>query len=387
MNQKFIGATLLIAGTTIGAGMLALPMTSAQFGLSKSLFLLIGMWIYMMYAAYIMVEISHGKGRSIATIAEERFGAFAKNIAAFSLLMLFWSLLSAYISGSASILHQNSHIKQPFLAIAYTCLFGFFVVSCTKAVDYANRFLFIAKCVAFFVIIMIMSPFVTFKNLTSQHVFTSMSLYYAIPIFFASFGFHGSLPSLINYLDGDKKIIYKSIFIGSAIPLIVYGIWQALTLGVLGNVFENTGDVGIFIAQLASKTGYPSFSLVMNIFTFLVIATSFLGVAMGLFDYISEWFVDAHQKRAGASSLTSSKRLIVALLTFLLPLIFSLFYPEGFVFALGFAAIALSVLAIILPCLVAFGEKSSSFFMNKWVVSVILLGGIAVVVIEVMSKL
>ncbi len=387
MNQKFIGATLLIAGTTIGAGMLALPMTSAQFGFSNSLFLLIGMWLYMMCAAYIMVEISHGKGKSIAIIVEERFGLFAKNIAAFSLLMLFWSLLSAYISGSSSIVHRDLHINQSLLAIGYTCIFGLFVATCTKIVDYANRFLFIAKCIAFLTIVIIILPFVTLKNLTDQHTLTSMSLHYMIPIFFASFGFHGSLPSLINYLDGDKKSIYKSIFIGSVIPLLVYGVWQALTLGILGITFENTGDVGFFIAQLATKTGHPYFALLMNVFTFLVITTSFLGVAMGLFDYISEWFSNENQISTHASTLTCHKRLIVTLLTFSMPLIFSLFYPEGFVFALGFSAIALSILAIILPCLVALGEQSSSFFMKKWFVSLILLGGIAIIIIEVMSKL
>ncbi len=38
--------------------------------------------------------------------------------------------------------------------------------------------------------------------------------------------------------------------------------------------------------------------------------------------------------------------------TFVVPLVFALFYPEGFVMALGYAAIALSILAIIIPALI-----------------------------------
>ena len=36
-------------------------------------------------------------------------------------------------------------------------------------------------------------------------------------------------------------------------------------------------------------------------------------------------------------------------MTFVPPLLFALFYPNGFIFALGFAAIALAVLAVLLP--------------------------------------
>lgn len=75
MNQRTLGATFLIAGTTIGAGMLALPMTSASFGFSRSIMLLVVIWMYMLISAGITVEISHGKGQSIAAIAEARLGA------------------------------------------------------------------------------------------------------------------------------------------------------------------------------------------------------------------------------------------------------------------------------------------------------------------------
>ncbi len=46
-----------------------------------------------------------------------------------------------------------------------------------------------------------------------------------------------------------------------------------------------------------------------------------------------------------------SGRLQTGLITFVPPLLFALFYPKGFIFALGFAAIALSVLSLLLPAL------------------------------------
>ncbi len=42
-------------------------------------------------------------------------------------------------------------------------------------------------------------------------------------------------------------------------------------------------------------------------------------------------------------------RPLASMVTFLPPLAFALFYPQGFIMALGYAAIALAILAIFLP--------------------------------------
>lgn len=380
MNQRTLGATFLIAGTTIGAGMLALPMTSASFGFTRSIILLAAIWLYMLISAGITVEISHGKGQSIAAIAEARLGTWGSHIAAISMLTLFWSLLWCYISGGSSILYQEMAGKLPItvLVLAFTLLFGIFVTICTRATDYANRFLFLTKIAIFTVIIMGLLPFVRCENLTSKAVSTQLSLHHVIPVFFTSFGFHGCIPSLITYLDGDKKSTYISLVLGSLIALVVFILWQTITLGIVGNHITGAEDVGVFISHLTLKTNHPYLSFLTNAFAFLAIATSFLGVALGLFDYISEWF----KKENGIQT-----RLKVAALTFGLPLILAFLYPNGFITALGCAAVALSLLAVILPCLVAFKEKEhSSFLTNKGVVFLILLGGILVIAIEVITK-
>ena len=64
-----------------------------------------------------------------------------------------------------------------------------------------------------------------------------------------------------------------------------------------------------------------------------------------------------------------------------------LIYPNGFITALGCAAVALSLLAVVLPCLVALKEeRHTSFLMSKGVVLLVLLGGVAVIAIEVILK-
>lgn len=382
MSQRMIGATLLIAGTTIGAGMLALPMTSAQLGFTKSILLLVSLWIYMVFAALITVEISQGKGQSIAAIAKKSLGPWAKHLAGLSLLVLFWSLLSAYISGGSSIIHQELSGNPYLITFLYTSIFGICVALCTKVVDYTNRILFIIKCIVFAIMILGLFPLIQMLNLTSSQENVSLGLSQAIPIFFTSFGFHGSLPSLIQYLNGDKKKIYFSIFVGSFIPLVVYILWQAVTLGVLGTNFSFNGDVALFISALTAKTEKSYLSFLADTFAFLAISTSFLGVALGLFDYISEWFA----KEEGIKK-TKVDKLKVACLTFALPFLFALFYPKGFVFALGFAAISLSLLAVVLPTFIAIRAKSlSSPLLRKSFLFFMLFSGLLIIGIEVFTK-
>ncbi len=317
----------------------------------------------MVIGAILTVEISERKGQSIAAIAKNRLGPWAKHLAGISRLVLFWSLLAAYISGGSSILHQEIKWNSSLSSIVYTLVFGVCVTAYTKIVDYTNRILFIIKIIVFSVMIFGLIPFVKGSYLSASKETSTFTFLEAIPVFFTSFGFHGSLPSLIGYLHGNKKNFYLTIIIGSLLPLVLYILWQTVSLGVLGSTFKASGDVGLFISQLTQSTGRPYFSILADTFAFLAIATSFLGVALGLFDYISEWFV----KEVGCKK-TVGEKLKVARITFSIPLIFSLFYPTGFVFALGFAAISLSLLAVILPSMIGFLEKTSkksSLFLNK----------------------
>ena len=92
----------------------------------------------------------------------------------------------------------------------------------------------------------------------------------------------------------------------------------------------------------------PHVELAVHLFADLALATSFLGVALGLFDFLADLFKRQDNVRG---------RLQTGAITFLPPLAFALFYPRGFVLALGFAAIALSVLALLLPSLLVWKTR------------------------------
>lgn len=117
-------------------------------------------------------------------------------------------------------------------------------------------------------------------------------------------------------------------------------------MGLLAN---HAGLNGLLQA-LREMVASPHVELAVHLFADLALATSFLGVALGLFDYLADLF---------QRSNTVGGRLQTGAITFLPPLAFALFYPRGFVMALGYAGVALAVLALIIPSLLT-GKAEST---------------------------
>jgi len=58
MDSRLLGSILLIVGTSIGAGMLALPIATAQLGFFGSLILLFVCWFIMTAGAFLILEVN-----------------------------------------------------------------------------------------------------------------------------------------------------------------------------------------------------------------------------------------------------------------------------------------------------------------------------------------
>lgn len=110
-----------------------------------------------------------------------------------------------------------------------------------------------------------------------------------------SFGFHGNVPSLVKYYDRDGRRVMKSIFIGTGLALVIYILWQLAVQGNLPRtefapVIEKGGDVSALLEALHKYIEVEYLSVALNFFAYMAISTSFLGVTLGLFDYIADLF-------------------------------------------------------------------------------------------------
>ncbi|WP_086982042.1 aromatic amino acid transport family protein [Vibrio aphrogenes] len=347
-NSKVFGSTLIIAGTTIGAGMLALPIASAGLGFSTSLMIMVGMWALMAYTALLMLELHQHADydATLHTLAKQFLGEKGKWIATFAMLFLFYALCAAYIAGGGGQFNAKLYnwfsldVSSGLGTVIFTLLIASIVTFGTHSVDRVNRVLFTCKLIAMATMLFFLTPNIEAVNLVNMPLEKGLVVA-ALPVIFTSFGFHGSIPAVVRYLELDMKALKKVMLCGSLLPLIVYILWQFATLGVVNQAtLSQASDVSSLVNILSQVIHNSMISQIVSVFADLALITSFLGVSLGLFEFLG----DSLNKRQ-----TKKGRVAIAFVTFLPPLGFALFYPQGFIMALGYAAIALAILAILLP--------------------------------------
>ncbi|CAM4326210.1 aromatic amino acid transport family protein [Pseudoalteromonas ostreae] len=359
LKNKTIGSMLIVAGTTIGAGMLALPIASAGLGFTTALALIISTWALMTYTALLMLELHQHADRdaTLNTLAKSWFGKRGQYVANFSVMFLFYALCAAYIAGGGAQLQEKINngfsldIAPQVGSIILAVVIGTVVTLGTSKVDKLNRVLFGVKVVVLASLFYMLTPYVHGQHLLEMPIEQGLILS-AIPVVFTSFGFHGSIPSIVKYVGLDIKTLRRVMITGAALPLVIYIFWQLISQGMMSQVelLKSTGLPG-FVASIASIANNSAVASAVNLFADLALATSFLGVSLGLFDF----FADTFKKGDG-----NKDRIKTALITFIPPLGFALFYPQGFIMALGYAAIALVVLAVFLPVAMVYKQRSSN---------------------------
>ena len=347
--NKTVGSTLLIAGTMIGAGMLAMPLTSAGIGFGFTLVLLLGLWALLTFSALLFVELyqTAESDAGIGTLAEQYFGKAGRIIATAVLIIFLYALIAAYVSGGGSLLKDllPESFGDKVSILLFTVIFGSFIVIGTHSVDKINRVLFFVMLAAFAVVLSLMLPEIKFDNLMATPIDNALIIS-ASPVFFTAFGFHGSIPSLNKYLDGNVKALRISILAGSAITLCAYILWQMSTHGLLTQneflqILKEDATLNGLVKATLAITGSNIIAGAVKLFSTLALVTSFLGVGLGLLECIEDLLKRSFNISVG--------RISLGLMTFIPPLVFALFYPEGFILALGYAGQMFAFYAVVLP--------------------------------------
>jgi tyrosine-specific transport protein len=355
-GMKLLGGILLVVGTAIGGGMLALPIATSPAGFINSSLLLFFCWLIMTISAFLLLEVNLWLPRNshVISMARVTLGPLGQLVAWVTYLLLLYSLLAAYIAGGGDIfknLLSLIHVTPPesLTLVVFTALFGYVVYHGIRSVDLVNRLLMFFKLGAFVVLVAFISPHVTVDNLRGGEFKTlTMSLTVAI----ASFGFATIIPSLRIYFHDDIKKLRLVIWAGSLIPLVCYIIWDFAILGVIAR----EGDHGL-ISMLHSGRSTSEFVNVLRVllnretittsarfFTSICLLTSFLGVALCLSDFLADGF--------GMEKVGKNK-IIISLATFVPPLLIVIFYPGAFISALSYAGVFCIILLLLFPALMA----------------------------------
>lgn len=385
-SLKLLGGIFIISGTAIGAGMLALPATTAFGGFFPAVGVFFLCWILMLCTAFFFLDVNLAvKGDpNFISMAGKTLGNTGRVVSWIVYLLLLYSLIAAYITAGSPILAAalealtgitlSPHLEPLYLPV----IFGLFIYLGTASVDYINRLFMVGLIVTFLLLV----------GMIPMHIHPSYLLHtdipaiaISIPVIFTSFGYHSVIPSLSTYFNHDRKQLRLAIVIGSILPLLFYLLWLALVQGLVPiDTLSQVWQQGEVVTEsLAKLLHAPWFGLVAEYFAFFAIITSFLGVGLGLCDFL----IDGLKLKRNRNG-----RFISSILTFLPPLIFVYTFKRAFYLALDHAGALVAILLGILPSAMAWKIKTPKFYSTlagRLLLSLIILISCTVVLIDIFA--
>ncbi len=333
-KRSIISAALLVSGTAIGAGMLALPVLTAQSGFWPGLMIFALCWLFMACTGLLFLEVALEMGRpaNILSMAKHTLGVPGKAFSWVLYLFLFYAITVAYMAGGGEILatFSDGGIAHWQGILLFVLLFAPCAYLGTSAVKRVNVVLMVGLIATYLIFVVTGAPHIQPERLTRTEWNASLI---ALPVAFTAFGYQGIIPSLVVHMGQNAKKLRIAILLGSFLPFLVYAVWEALVLGIVP--LEGPGGLQHALQQghtavypLRDLLQSPWLFTVGQAFAFFALTSSFLGVSLGLTDFLIDGFGCSHK---------GLPRFCVALLVYLPPLAITLTYPNIFLQALDYA--------------------------------------------------
>lgn len=351
-RPSVFGGAMIIAGTAVGAGMFSIPIVTSGVWFSASVVLLIYTWACMLISGLMILEtaLHYPAGASFHTMVKELLGKGWNTLNGFSVTFVLSILTYAYISAGSSIISQTLadtlQVQQTTAGLLFAVIVAFVVWLSTRAVDRISSILIGGMVITFILSVSDMFTQVQPTILFNQHDSNPNYLPYALavlPYLLTSFGYHGNVPGLVKYYQHDHKAVVRSLLYGTLFALVIYILWQYVIQGnIARETFKQIIAEGGNIGSLLKHMEGVSSRYLLNAFSYMALASSFLGVSLGLFDYLADFF---------KFNDTAIGRTKTALVTFGPPTLAALVFPNGFLYAIGFAGLAATVWAVILPAM------------------------------------
>lgn len=350
--MKLLGCICLVAGTAIGAGMLALPIALAKFGLLLSSILMVGTWSLSYFSALLNLELNlrAGQGLPLGALGLHFSGKKSYLAGSASLLLLCYSLLCAYIYGGASAISSMDNFPLAFNHTLCVYAIGTILVMLfsVRRVDILNRFLFLGKISVTAIILIAVLWQLDFSNLPifAQKSLGVKDINLAVPIVFTSFGFQVVFHTLTNYTNKDPVMLKKAFFWGSLVPAIAYILWITVVCSVIYHnnslLFEKMIFSGVEVGEILQALCHISGSPIMHHMTwaigFFAVLTATIGVSLGLIDALKT-----------KHPILKNNHLMTVFVAIVPSLCVALLVPNAFIKALSFAGMILSFMALLLP--------------------------------------
>lgn len=348
---------MITVGTAVGAGMFSLPVVSAGMWFSWSIVCLLVSWFCMYQISLMILEVNLNFkiGDSFDTMVRGTLGKGWSIINGLAFAFLLYILDYAYISGGGSIVTHTLVATtgyappQMISGLMLALFFSFIVWLSTRAVARVITILIVSMVITFILATSDLFLMVDIAKIVSASAAENQSpfihfLFAALPYYLTAFGFYSVVPSLVKLYGKNPEIIRKSMLAGSASSFVIYILWLIVSMGLLERaaflpIIVEGGNVGILLARINEIVAGERLIRFLNIFANMALISSFLGVSLSLFDFISDRF-----------DFTDSPvdRTKCALIAFLPPTFGALIFPDGFLYAIGFAGLVLTLSGLVI---------------------------------------
>eukprot|EP00303_Exanthemachrysis_gayraliae_P002006 CAMPEP_0206017124 /NCGR_PEP_ID=MMETSP1464-20131121/24317_1 /ASSEMBLY_ACC=CAM_ASM_001124 /TAXON_ID=119497 /ORGANISM="Exanthemachrysis gayraliae, Strain RCC1523" /LENGTH=483 /DNA_ID=CAMNT_0053390955 /DNA_START=23 /DNA_END=1474 /DNA_ORIENTATION=+ len=373
------GASALIAGTTVGAGILALPVTTLPVGFVPSTAALLLSWVFMCVSGLLIAEVTvnticalQRPGLGLLATSEQVLGRAGSRVAGGAYVFIHYALLVAYcaqgganavsllgdLPGVGGAVEALAGERQVFGPALFSLLLGGLIgLGDASFLENVNSAFVVLVVASFAGLLAVGIPSVDPSFLLAQADWPRS--FEALPICILALVYHNVVPIVCTQLRGDMGKIRTAVVAGSAVPLAMFIAWNAC---VLGNVDPSAAAGGAQIdpmAVLAARAdsagaSWTSAALgsLVPVFSEAAIVTSFFGFVYGLYDFLT----DALGVRPG----DKSKDALIYPLILAPPLVVVAVNPDIFLNALDTAGtFGVTTLFGLLPAAMAWRQRAA----------------------------
>lgn len=347
MLRNTLSGILLIGGTCIGAGTLALPLSGAGAGLIPTLSFLLVCWLFMTLSALYWLEaaLHFPPKANLITMVKETLGPAIQGITWLLYLLLFYALMTAYLDGSNQMLQVMwQHIPgvPPFVwQIALLAAFAWIIHAGTRTASLINALFMLVLLICFVAVLTHTHHALSWAHLNEGPQRFDAAL---LPVLLGSLGFHIVIPNLRGDLQCERQM-QRVLLIGSMLPLLLYSLWTLWLFALfsaaqLTHLSQATDAASSLVHHLSMVAPGQHMALISSTFTLTLIITSFIGVSLSLYAFLQDGLNFHHNRR---------QRFKALCLTFLPPALTWCLMPASFLMAFRFAGLIVALLLGVWP--------------------------------------
>lgn len=326
-EESFWTGTMLISGTCIGGGMLAMPVQTAEAGFFISLLCLFVCWAFMTYTGLLLMEATLWVKNEthFSSLSRILIGNWVKILALVIYLFMNYASLVAYTAGGGTLITMwsESLLNMPLSyetgCVLFTLIFGFLIFAGSHFVGKLNFWLMIGLVVSFVFLLGYGMANIQGENLSfRQNWKESLSTFSMI---LATFSYQMVVPAVCAYMKYDVSKLKKAIITGTTIPFLTYALWILVIHGAvalegkggLREAFEHGYSATV---SLRTQLDHSIITVLADSFGFLAVVTSYLGLSLALFYFLKDCFneIKIEISKKGIVFLTVLPTMMLAIL-------------------------------------------------------------------------